>query len=103
MKLIFTKNRILLIRIEDNLSISEHKWEFERATLEDLRNGTGVVDSSEGLLIITAINTEGGMRRNGTVCKDHFNWYAANLFCRSIGFLFADWGSYPKNLEYAPQ
>ena len=64
-------------------------------------NRTEMSTNHEGVLILTTINRESGKKQNGTVCRDMFNWRSAHLFCQSIGYLFADWGSYPTNAKYA--
>ena len=83
--------------------VSERVWEFERATLINSVEGTKRISDTEGLLIATVVNKQTGKENNGIVCKDEFNWYSAELFCRSIGHHVSDWGSYPRNLEYVPQ
>jgi hypothetical protein len=40
------------------------------------------------------------MKQNTTVCKEGFNWLEAHLFCQSIGYWFADWGSIPEHKKY---
>ena len=83
--------------------VSERVWEFERATLINSVEGRKRINDKEGLLIATVVNKQTGKERNGTVCKDEFNWYSAQLFCRSTGHHFSDWGSYPRNLKYVPE
>ena len=82
--------------------VLERLWEFEKATLINSIEGTKSINDKEGLLIATVVNKQTGKEKNGTVCKGEFNWYSAQLFCRSIGHHFSDWGSYPKNLKYVP-
>ncbi|XP_063677055.1 uncharacterized protein LOC134813296 [Bolinopsis microptera] len=78
----------------------EHSWKFHRANLINLVEGTERLNDNGGLLIATVINKQTGEERNGTVCKNAFTWYSAQLFCLSIGHRFADWGSYPRNMKY---
>jgi hypothetical protein len=63
-------------------------------------NRTNMTKNNEGVLILSTIDKESGERQKGTVCRDMFNWRSAHLFCQSIGYLFADWGSYPTNAKY---
>ena len=65
--------------------------------------GIKAVADNEGILIVTVVSNKDKKEINGTVCKDGFDWHSANLFCQSIGYIFGDWGSYPRNLEYAPK
>ena len=47
---------------------------------------------SEGLLVVTnVVRGKSHIKRNGTVCN--LNWHSANLFCQSLGFIFAELGS----------
>ena len=66
-------------------------------------NRTLVEDRNEGLLAVNVVGTQSQLVRYGTVCKDHVNWHTANLLCLSMGFMFADWGSSPRNKEYVPE
>ena len=70
-------------------------WQFDSATLINVLNGTDTITNNVGVLILTTVDKETGKRQNGTVCKDMFNWRTAHLLCQSIGYVFADWGSYP--------
>ncbi|XP_063689148.1 uncharacterized protein LOC134822166 [Bolinopsis microptera] len=81
----------------------ERAWEFERASLINMVTGTSRLNDSGGLLIATVYNKQTGMVQNGTVCKDAFNWYSAQLFCWTIGHHFSDWGSNPRNMKYVPE
>ena len=83
--------------------VSERVWEFERASLINMVTGTKRLNDNGGLLIATVINKQTGQVKNGTVCKDAFNWYSAQLFCWTMGHHFSDWGSYPKNMKYVPE
>ena len=58
-------------------------------------NGANTITNKKGVLILTTVDKETGKRQNGTLCKDMFNWRTAHLFCQSIGYLFAYWGSDP--------
>ena len=78
--------------------ISEHVWEYKKATLIKVVKGTMTESEDEGLLIVTATSVESGEEKNGTVCD--LNWRAANLFCQSMGFIFAEWGYSLRNKEF---
>ena len=82
------------------MCVSERLWEFKSATLINLVNGTEIETEREGILIVTVVNKQTGEKQNGTVCKDRFNWNTAKLLCLSMEYLFADWGSYPRNRKY---
>ena len=69
----------------------------------NLENGTMMRNNNEGLLFVTVKSKETGLEREGTVCQDEFNWYSAQRFCWSMGHLFAEWGSYKKNIDYVPE
>ena len=62
-------------------------------------NGTLTETEDEGLLIVSVTSDESGEEKNGTVCD--LNWRAANLFCQSMGFTFADWKNISRNMEYS--
>ena len=81
--------------------ITESLWMFEKATLiNDNMNRTFIRANNEGLLIATIVNRQTGIKQNGTVCKDAFSWHLASSICRSIGYVFADWGSQLMNMQY---
>ena len=56
---------------------------------------------AEGFLTVTVVGRQSQIERNGTVCS--LNWQSAQLFCQSLGFLFADWRKSLKNLEQAAE
>ena len=85
------------------LVVSERVWDFERASLINMVKGKKRLNDNGGLLIATVIDKQTGEAQDGTVCKDAFNWYSAQLFCRSIGHRFSNWGSYPRNMKYVPE
>ena len=79
---------------------TESLWKFGKAALmNNMLNRTSTETNNEGLLIVTAVNKQTGIEQNGTVCKDAFNWQSAKSICRSIGYVFADWGSGQINLK----
>ena len=74
---------------------------FDKATLmNDKVNKTDIRTNNEGLLVTTLINKQTGNEQNITVCKDGFSWHSAKSICRSIGYVFADWGSQPIDMQY---
>ena len=83
-------------------AITESLWMVDKATLmnDKLKNSTGTRANNEGLLIATVINKQTGIEQNRTVCKDGFSWHSAKSICRSIGYVFADWGSQPIDMQY---
>ena len=82
-----------------SLFAAENVWVFDRATLmENIPIGAKTNINGEGLLIVTAVNRQTGMKQNGTLCKEMFTWNSAKLLCRSIGYIFAEWGTRSKTL-----
>ena len=63
--------------------------------LVNLVNGSATETDKEGLLILTMIDSYTEVKQNGTVCADNFDGLSAHMICRSIGYVFADWGSDP--------
>ena len=74
---------------------------FDKAVLIKMVGGTPTESSDEGLLIVSVIHQRSQKERGGTVCN--IDWHSANLFCQSLGFMFAEWGSSPKNRKYIPE
>ena len=70
----------------------------------ELRGVSLINDSTtdnKGLLFVTVANKQNRSKeKRGTVCVRGFNWRLAQLLCRKIGFVFADWGSFPRNMKY---
>ena len=82
-------------------TITEGLWMFYKATLMNERvNRSGSRTNNEGLLIATLLNRQTGIKENRSVCKDAFSWHLATYICRSIGYIFADWGIQPINMLY---
>ena len=65
--------------------------------MNDMPNETNT--HIKGLLIVTAVNRQTGMKENGTICKDDFNWNSAKLLCGSIGYNFAKWEDMKRHLK----
>ena len=59
-------------------------------------NDVHVEAENEGFLIVTVVGERNQIEKNGTVCN--LNWHSASLFCRSFGFMFADWESRPNEM-----
>ena len=59
--------------------------------------------SFEGLVIVSVVNRKTGRKQTGTVCKNTFDWHSAKLVCRSLGYVFADWGSQPQNMKHVSE
>jgi hypothetical protein len=89
---------LLIVDVNDIVS---GYWQLHAAALINMINRAEMTKNNEGVLILTPINKESGKLQNGTVCKDMFNSRSAHLFCQSIGYVFADWGTYPTNTKYA--
>ena len=64
-------------------------------------NGEITETNDEGFLIVTVVNGLSQIERNGAVCN--LNWRAAHLFCQSLGFMFADWGTSSSSDKYGPE
>jgi hypothetical protein len=61
--------------------------------------GFSLIDTdNKGLLILTMIEKNTGLKRNGTLCQDNFTWQSAHVICQSMGNMRAEWGSYPGNI-----
>ena len=76
-------------------------WRFERAMiLNTALKGADAAPSKEGMLVVTVIDRRTGTEQNSSVCSDSFNWHSAKLICRSIGYVFAAWGSNRMNMKY---
>ena len=68
-----------------------------------LDNGSLVESGDEGLLFLTVVDTQSRIESRGYFCQYLMNWHSANLLCQSMGFMFADWGSAPRNEEYVAE
>ena len=74
---------------------------FDKATVvNDVMNETNTDDSVGGLLIVSVVIKNTGMKQTGTVCKNTFDWHSAKLVCRSLGYVLADWRGQPQNTKH---
>ena len=96
--LIWTLSNYLITTI--CVIVSERVWEFERATLLDLVNGTVVESDSQGLLIVTLKDKQNGIGQNGTVCVEYFDSKSASMFCQVLGFANGWWENYSVGNDY---
>ena len=77
---------------------------FDKATVVNNVKSEAATDYNvEGLLIISVVNRKTGVKQTGTVCKNTFDWHSAKLVCRSLGYVFADWGGQRISMKHVSQ
>ena len=72
---------------------SEHVWEIEGVDVHNPHqsNVTRIQPGTYGVLTITFVNKQSGMRQVGTACSNHPDENAASMLCQHFGHHSGKW------------